>query len=100
MELLEGQGARRATRIRRAWLVSSMARSFGTLDEAGEEESKGLIEGAKDKTRQVSDLLQTEVIYKQFGVIQMKAEVLERKTQILDQHQQDSQKGAVVIVAT
>ena len=63
---------------------------FGTLDEAAEDETKGLIEGAKDKTRQVADLLrnQTEVVYKEFGAIQSKAEVLERKTQILEQHQQ------------
>ena len=30
----------------------------------------------------------------------MKTEELERKTQILDQHQQDSQKEAALIVAT
>ena len=60
LELLEGQGAPKANRIRRAWFsgVGKVSRYvFGTLDEAAEEEMKGLIEGAKDKTRQVSDLL-------------------------------------------
>ena len=75
---------------------------FGTLDEAAEEEIKGLIEGAEDKTRQVSDLLrnQTEVLYKEFGAIEIKTEELERRTQILNQYQQDSQKEAALIVAT
>ena len=105
LELLEGQGAPKANRIRRAWFsgVGRVSRYvFGTLDEAAEEEIKGLIEGAKDKTRQVSNLLrnQTEVVYKEFGAIQMKTEELDRKTQILDQHQQDSQKEAAMIVAT
>ena len=74
---------------------------FGTLDEAAKEEIKGLIEGSKDKTRH-ADLLrnQTDVVYREFGAIQMKTKDLERKTQILDQHQQDSQKEAVVIIAT
>ena len=95
LELLEGQGAPKATRIRRAWFsgVGKVSRIvFGTLDEAAEEEIKGLIEGAKQKTRQVSDLLlnQTEVVYKEFGAIQKKTEELEQRTQILNQHQQDS----------
>ena len=75
---------------------------FGTLDEAAEEEIKGLIEGSEDKTRQVSHLLrnQTEIVYKEFGAIQIKTKELERKTHILNQHQQDSQKEAALIVAT
>ena len=50
----------------------------------------------------MSDLLrnQTEVVYKEFGAIQMKTVELERKTQILDQHQEDFQKEAALIVAT
>ena len=105
LELLEGQGAPKANRIRRAWFfgVENVSRIvFGTLDEEAEEEIKGLIEGAKDKTRQVADLLrnQTEVVYREFRAIQMKTEELERKTQILDQHQQDCQKEAALIIAT
>ena len=105
LELLEVQGAPKAIRIRWVWFsgVGKVSRSvFGTLNEAAEEEIKGLIKGAEDKTRQMSDLLrkQTEVVYKEFGAIQMKTEELERKTQILDQHQQDSQKEAALILAT
>ena len=105
LELLEGQGPRRERRIRRAWFsaVGKASRYlFGTLDEATEEEIKGLIEGAKEKTRQVSDLFlkQTEVVYKEFGAIQKKTEELEQRRQILNQHQQDSQKEAAIIIAT
>ena len=95
LELLEGQGPRRERRIRRAWFSAVGKAScylFGTLDVATEEEIKGLIEGAKEKTKQVSDLLlnQTEVVYMEFGAIQKKTEELEQRTQILNQHQQDS----------
>ena len=88
LQLLEGPGAPKANRIRRAWFsgVGKVSRIvFGTLDEAAEEEIKGLIEGAKDKTRQEADLLrnQTEIVYREFGAIQMNTEELERKTLIL-----------------
>ena len=101
LELLERQGAPKATRIWRAWFsgVGKVSQYvFGTLDEAAEEEIEELIEGAEDKTRPGirPSKNQTEVVYKEFGAIQMKTEELERKTQ----HQQDSQKEAALIVAT
>ena len=102
---------------------------FGTLDEASEAEIKSLIEGSNNNTNRLSNLLanqteviykefgtiegsnnntnwlsnllanQTEAIYKEFGTIKSKLEELERKTQLINQQERESQQNAAFTVA-